>query len=208
MYAPVPYQRRFATGLFATLAVLAALGWPIFKGWARALTERLEIPPERRAMAARRLTVYPLLILGFTSTSFLFAATCASSVSNGPVPMYALDRDTYQLGEWLAQNTGPTDVLLGAYDTGNILSGMIPGRVVLGNAGITPRAREKYRTIQALYKGELDREAMTSFLDANRVTYVIVGEVERALGPYDPGADLGMPVAARVGSAVAYRLVR
>jgi hypothetical protein len=78
--------------------------------------------------------------------------------------------------------------------------------VVVGNAGVTPNLKEKNRTIEALYKGKLSPEETRDFLRANRVTYLVVGGEERKLGDNDPGAQLGLPVALRQGSAVAYRV--
>jgi hypothetical protein len=43
-------------------------------------------------------------------------------------------------------------------------------------------------------------------LQRHRVTYLLVGERERVLGPRDPGQDLGFPVVHRVGSATVYRV--
>jgi hypothetical protein len=206
MYAPVPYQRRFAVGLFAALAVLSALAWPLVQQSALALADRLGAGPRQRRHVARRLTVYPLMIFGFTSTLFVFLGITASAMTNSPVPIYFVDRDTYQLGQWLADRTGPDDVVAAAYETGNVLSGMLPGRVVVGNVGITPHGKEKYYRLEAMFRGDLSGEETRAFLRANRVTYLVVGPEERKLGPNDPGVQLGLPIALRIGNAIAYRL--
>jgi hypothetical protein len=208
MYAPVPYQRRFAVGLFAALAVLAALGWPLVQQGALSLANRWNTGARQRRHAVRRLTVYPLIIFGFTSTAFVFLGITASAMANSPVPIYFVDRDSHQLGKWLAARTGPDDVVAAAYETGNVLSGMLPGRVVVGNVGITPQGLEKHRKLEAMFRGELSADETRSFLHANRVTYLVVGGEERKLGPNDPGAQLEMAIALRVGNAIAYRFER
>jgi hypothetical protein len=208
MYAPVAYQRRFAVGLFAALAVLSALGWPLVQQAALALSDRLGASARARRHVARRLTVYPLIIFGFTSTAFVFLGITASAMANSPVPIYFVDRDTHQLGKWLAARTGPDDVVAAAYETGNVLSGMLPGRVVVGNVGITPQGREKHQKLEEMFRGELSAEETRAFLRANRVTYLVVGGEERKLGPNDPGAQLGLPIALRIGNAIAYRVDR
>jgi hypothetical protein len=205
MYFPVPYQRRFAFGLQPVLAVLAAVGWPLGQQLARALAARLGLPEALQPSAARRLTMYPLLTLGFTATLASYLAVTVSAASNQPVPIYMVDRDTYALGTWIAERSGPDDVVAGSFNTGNALAGLLPGRVVLGYDVATLHAREKRLTLEAIYRGELSTEEIRAFLAANRVSYLVVGPEERKLGPEDPGARLGLPEAARVGEAIAYR---
>lgn len=206
IYLPVSFQRRFAVGLVPALATLAALGWPLLHQGALRLADRLGAGPATRRRVARRLIVYPLVILGFTATAFVYLGIVMSAATNAPIPFYFVDRDTYTLGTYLAARSGPDDVVLGAYETGNVLAGMLPGRVVLGNIGVTPRAREKGEAIRALYAGELTAEQARAFLRASGATFLIVGEQERKLGPHDPGASLGLPLVLRVGNALAYRV--
>jgi hypothetical protein len=206
MYVPVPYQRRFAVGLSPALAVFAALGWPLVQGAALALTARLGVAPNRQRLTAQRLTVYPLLIFGFTATTFVTGGIMVSAIENSPIRLYFVDRDTYQVGRWLEERSGPDDVVVGSYETGNVLGGMLPGRVVLGNMGVTPNGKEKNERIQAMYRGELSPDDTRAFLRANRVSYLIVSNQEREIGSHDPGAALGFPIARQVGSTTAYRV--
>ncbi len=206
IYIPVPYQRRFAVGLVPTLAVFSVIGWPLVQRGALALAERWGTPPARRPHVVRRLTVFPLILFGFTSTLFVSLGIMVSAMNNAPIPLYFVDRATFQLGELLAARTGPDDVVLTAYASGNVYAGLLPGRVVVGNIGVTPRGQEKLDTIQQIYRGELSPEETRAFLQANRVTYLIVGEQERKAGTNDPGAQLGFPVVLRSGDAVAYRV--
>src|SRR5439155_11687709 len=107
---------------------------------------------------------------------------------------------------WIAQHTGPDDVTASSFTTGNALAGVVPGRVLIGYAAATLDFRTKYETIGALYRGELEVPRAQEFLRENRVSYLVVGPEERKLGSHDPGAQLGLPEAVRVGSAVAYRV--
>lgn len=206
MYAPVPYQRRFAFGLHPALVVLGVVGWPTWQSWVLRVIGGWRLPPPARTFMGRRLAIYPLLLLGFADVLMAYAALCLSVVTNRPLPVYTVDRDTYSAGQWLAQQSGPEDVVLASFTTGNVLGGMVPGRVVAGYEVATLNATEKRAAIDALYRGELSGDRLRSFLAANRVSYVLVGSEERKLGLYDPGADLGLPVATRSGSTVLYRV--
>lgn len=208
MYVPVPYQRRFALGLHPALAVLAALGYPRARLGAEALLARLGLGPSFRAGVARRVVNYAVVILAFTPTLFVYLAITSSAATNNPIPLYTVDRETYAVGEQLAMLMGPDDVLAGSLSTGNALAGLVPGRVLLGQEGVTPRVRAKRAAIEELFRGTLSTEEIRGYLAANRVSFLVVGPEERKLGPNDPGEQLGLPVAARVGNAVAYAVTR
>jgi hypothetical protein len=76
--------------------------------------------------------------------------------------------------------------------------------VVLGRKAGTIRYPEKLAAVEAMYRGQLATEALRGFLRENRVSYLLVGPQERRIGDSDPGAQLGLPVAMRIGQAVAY----
>lgn len=205
MWAPVPYQRRFAFGLQPALAVLAAVGWPVWCDWVARAIQRLQ-PTKHRPALARRLALYLLLLFGFTDVLVAYLAVLSSATLNQPVPVYGMDRDTYGVGQWIAQRGGPDDVVLCAPATGNMLAGELPGRVAAAISTATLRMREKGATIRAMYRGELPEGDVRTFLAQNRVSYLLVGDEERKLGDHDPGAALHLPIAVRIGSATAYRV--
>lgn len=205
IYLPVPYQRRFALGVQPALAALAALGWPVAVSGAAALLTRLGIPDRLGLGIARRALGYSLVPLAFTTVLAGYFVVVSSAVSNQPLPFYVVDRDTYAVDEWIAQHSGPDDVTLGSFETGAALGGMTPGRVYAGHVGVTIRAAEKQARIASLYSGDMSPDEARAFLEANRVTYIVMGPEERKLGDTDPGEQLGLPIAVRIGNAVAYR---
>lgn len=150
MYLPVPYQRRFAFGLQPALAALAALGWPYVRpGLTRALG-RIRVPERRRAGVARRLAHYPLILLAFVTPLSAFLVIVAAAATNAPLTLYLLDRDSYAVGEQIAAHLGPDEVVAGSFNTGNILAGIVPGRVLLGYEVATLDATGKKQALAAL----------------------------------------------------------
>jgi hypothetical protein len=89
--------------------------------------------------------------------------------------------------------------------TGNVLAGMLSGRVVAGHP-VAVQYERKVATLTALYQGQLTEQEIKNFLRANRASYVLEGPEERALGSMDPGEQLHLPVVMRVGDAVAYAI--
>jgi hypothetical protein len=206
MYIPLPFQHRFAFGLPIALAMLAARGWPIVIEGARSLPARLGARSTIAAVAAHRVALYVLAILAFGTSATALAVLCRSAVVNEPIWLYAIDRDTYEAGLWLAENTGPDDVVAASFETGNYLGGIIPGRALMGNLTATLRPAEKHSAMEALLQGRLEPEQARRFLREHRVSYLLVGEGERALGLLDPGPALGLPAVHRTGAATIYRV--
>jgi hypothetical protein len=204
MYLPVPYQRRFAFGLQPALSALAALGWPYVRPGLARLLGRMRVPERARAGTARRLAHYPLILLAFVTPLSAFLVIVAAAATNAPLTLYLLDRDSYAVGEQIAAHLGPDDVVAGSFNTGNVLAGIVPGRVLLGYEVATLDAKGKRQTLSALYRGELPPDEARAFLEVNRVAYLVVGPEERKVGTADPGQLLGLPVAFAVGETVAY----
>jgi len=203
MYLPLAYQHRLAFGLQPAMAVLAAVGWPTAHDALRRFSTRWLRARRSLATAAANVSlIVPALSLPLT----VYGALAISAATNRPIHLYGIDRNTYAVGEWLAANTGPDDVTIGAVTTGDVLSGILPGRVALARRAGTIDFASKERNMEAMYQGELSNDSLLRFLRANRVSYIIVGPEERQIGLNDPGSQLGLPIAARDGSAVAYRL--
>jgi hypothetical protein len=208
IYAPLPFQYRLAFGLPVALAVFAAHGWPMTINAARALGERLSPGSRLLPLVTSRIALYSLVLLAFSTCSTMVAAMTKSAATDQPIGLYAVDRDTHAAGRWLAEHTGRDDVIGCSWETGNFIGGQLVGRAIVGNLTATYRGAEKYETLVAIYRGEMSPERARAFFDANRVTYLLVGQGERLLGPHDPGQALGLPVVYEVGSARVYRYAR
>jgi hypothetical protein len=208
LYLPVPYQRRFAFGAQPALAAFAALGWPLARSGLVALFGRLGLSNRSSETSARRVLGYSLVPAAFTTALAAYFVVLSSAVTNDPLPMYSVDRDTYSLSLWLARHSAPEDVHLGSIATGASVGSVVPGRVYLGHAGVTVHGSEKLSQVAALYGGQMSADEARAFLATNGVAYVLLGPNERKLGSWDPGEQLGLEVANREGSAVAYRTGR
>jgi hypothetical protein len=205
IYAPLPFQYRLAFGLPVGLAIFAAHGWPITVEAARTLGARLRPGSRLLPLVTGRLALYALALLAFSTCSTMLAALTKSAVQDEPISLYAVDRDTYTAGRWLAEHTGVDDVIASSWETGNFIGGQVIGRAIVGNLTATYRGAEKYEMLQAIYQGKTAADAVRMFFRENRVSYVLVGQGERDMGPVDPGQLLGLPLAFETGGARVYR---
>src|SRR5437868_1613894 len=106
MYAPVPYQRRFALGLQPALALLTAIGVPLVQQWCGKALARGLLSAEAASFLGRRLVRYALLLLAFAPGFFVYLVIVFSAASRSADALYSVDRDTYALGEWIATRSG------------------------------------------------------------------------------------------------------
>jgi hypothetical protein len=161
MYAPVPFQRRLGFGLMPLLAVLTTytLAWiataqPRWRGLATALT----------------------LVAALSTPLFFFGGMIASALTNGPIAVYRAPDDLAAARSWLAANTGPSDVVLGSWDTMNYLAGAIPGRTAGGHPVATLATGERHREADSLFQSP--EAQLTAILHEHARYLVVSGAAE------------------------------
>ena len=176
MYAPVPYQRRFALGVQPGLAVLAAVGLYQMNRWLR----------ERRVGAIRRRLANYAVIVAATSTSLLvYLSVLMSAVTNTPAEVYLWTRPEAAAAEWLGEHSGAHDVVLAATEYANPMAGVIDGRVVHGHIVATLHSDDKEAMLQRFFSSDASADERTDILQQSHATFVALGPRERALGATD-----------------------
>jgi hypothetical protein len=187
-YAPVEFQRRLPEGGWVAVCALAALGL---------------IGLRTQPLTARRFGL-GLLSLGLVSTVLMLIATTRVALRGLP-PVFR-DADQVAGFEWLAENADPGSVVLTSYETGNALPAWAPVFVLIGHgpesAGLSqlePRVRAYYASSGSDPEGE-------ALLREFGVSYVFVGEAERAWGFTEASAPLTLSEACRRGDIVIYEV--
>jgi hypothetical protein len=176
MYAPVPYQRRFAFGVQPALAVLAAVGLFELQGW----------------MAARqfgrwgiRLVNYTIVVAALSTSILVYLALLSSAMTNKPAEVYLWSHAEATAAEWIASHSSPDDVVLASTEFANPLAGVIDGRVVHGHIVATLHSDEKSAWVQTFFANDTAREERSRILAESGATLVAFGPRERALGATD-----------------------
>ncbi|HTG13995.1 MAG TPA: hypothetical protein VK747_01885 [Blastocatellia bacterium] len=172
LYAPVAYQRRFVEGLQLPLCVAASAA--VF--W---LMKRLRLPRRARSLAVFALVASASL----TNAGFIVSQLVERGHASGANdPRRYLPSDLAEALNWLSENGEIDAVIFSSYLTGNIAPSMTGLRVYLGHYGQTLRSGEKGGQVTLFYRGELADDATRELFTENRVSYVIYGPFERAMG--------------------------
>src|SRR5207248_575331 len=176
MYAPVPYQRRFAFGVQPALAVLAAIGLLELNAWM--LVRRI-------ARWRLRLVNYLVIVAALSTSILVYLALLASAVSDKPTEVYLWSHAEAAAGSWLRANSAAQDVVLASTEFANPLAGVIDGRVVHGHIVATLRSDDKQALVQAFFSADATSAQRSQLLNESAATIVAFGPRERALGASD-----------------------
>jgi len=176
LYAPVPYQRRFAFGVQPALAVLAAVGLVELQAWMR-----------RRALRAwpRRLINYAVIVAALSTSVLVYFALLASAATDKPAEVYLWSRPEAAAATWLGAHSGAADVVLASTEFANPLVGVIDGRVVHGHIVATLHSDEKKAQVGRFYGAATSETDRSEILRRTGATVVAFGPQERALGATD-----------------------
>lgn len=176
MYLPVGVQRRFAFGLQPMLALVAAFALPPL--W------RFISAPRPRPWTLARPILILLLFQALVGSSAVLAAVAVSQALDAGTPGPGLVRQDFYpaslrpAARWLAEQSGPEDVVLAQPKTGNYLVREIAGRVYVGHWSATVDYEQKRREVAWFFAGPLDPERQ-AFLAARGIRYVVLGPIER-----------------------------
>jgi hypothetical protein len=186
--APLNAQRRFVEGIHVALAILASAGLVhSVLPWlerTRAFSW-LATLPGYSVVGLRRLTIASLLFLMSISNFYILASTSITASIQPIYPLFRLRSETDAV-DWLRSNTARSDIVLGAYETGNLIAARAGNHVVLGHWAETADWAEKVKEIDEFYRGSLSQDSQSDFLARYKVSYVFFGPRERAEGAFDP----------------------
>jgi hypothetical protein len=173
MYAPVPYQRRFAFGVQPALSVLAALGLLELHAWMAA---------RRVARWKVRAVNYSLVVAGLSTSVLVYLALLSSAMTNKPAEVYLWSRAEATAANWVSVHSTADDVVLASTEFANPLAGVIDGRVVHGHIVATLHSDEKSALVHEFFSSDTSPEQRSSILAQSGATLVAFGPRERALG--------------------------
>jgi hypothetical protein len=191
VYAPLNPQRRFVEGVQVPLAILAAVGLcEVVLPWLSQTREfrALASLPRYSVAGIESLLIVAFLLFSSLSNVYIIASVSVTAAFQQPFPLFR-SHDEITAVDWLRANTARSDVILGAYETGNYIAAHAGNRVVVGHWAETVDWQRKFNEVGAFY-GTLSGNALhRGLLKRYGVQYVWFGATEHELGEYDPAAS-------------------
>lgn len=179
-YLPIASQGRLIIGWNVPLALLA--GYAVGAG----LLPRLAAAPPTLARFRPLLVTALCLLLSLSCLAYLGVGV--DRVLKGAFPGY-FSADRAEAMEWLGVNTDPQDVVLSSVLSGMFIPPYAGNRVVQGHWAETFDAERKKREVEEIFSSSTGPDRREALLEAFGVRYLIFGQWERELGPYDPAED-------------------
>ncbi|MBN1937825.1 MAG: hypothetical protein JW934_24435 [Anaerolineae bacterium] len=204
LWAPVPFQWRLANGWHFALALLAARG--LVRGVLPWMTQGDRFVWLRRSSSNPSATLRRvILILSVPSTLMVVLIGVRIALTERGFPYYFPDAELTAMDDLSGQLTFD-DVVLGAYQTGNVLPAHALCRVVAGQQFTTLDPQAKLTDVARFFRAETPDEQRRTILEQYGVTVVYYGIWERTLGGFAPGQFDGLIELARSGDTVLYRV--
>ena len=168
LLAPLPQSERLLSGWSVPLAILAA-----------GVLGRMGRQAARRWAVALALSNVVLALL------YLMVAVAGSN------PAYYEPAGEAAAVAWLAVHAGPDDVVMASAGSGNLIVSAARCRVVVGQNFETFNWGQAQRDVLRYYARSTPAAERMTILHRNRVTLVLAGSYEHALGPFTPPAGHG-----------------
>jgi hypothetical protein len=189
IYAPVPFQRRYAFGLHLVVAILAG------KGIVEGLLPRLQARRRRPAARIFALATFPTSLAVMT----LFTA---GALTHSPVLF--LTNGESQAMQWIREAGHDGAVVLSSPELGVILPAVTDQRAVCGNAFTTPDAALVEARVRGFFSPEASHQERRGALEDWGAAYVLLGPRERDLGIEHLTPGDGVRAWLRFGDTILY----
>ncbi len=164
LVAPLPQTERLLSGWSVALAVLGAL------------TVRRLHP---------RAVVRVVAVLGCSNV--MLALLYLAVTVHGANPAYYAPLSEARAARWLAAHSGPNDVVMASAGSGNLIVSVAACHVVVGQNFETFDWAAAQRDVLRFYDATTTVAARAAIVRRQRVTLVMDGPYEDALGRYAPG---------------------
>ncbi|MDH5506801.1 MAG: hypothetical protein OEZ02_06235 [Anaerolineae bacterium] len=168
LYVPFSLQRRFFSGFYVPIALLAAWGVQQIAG---------------QKMRRFRLLVIVLFILALP-TNLLVVGAAVFGAQQHDLGIYLTTGEAQALS-WINHHVEQDAVVLAAPDTGLFIPAHSRARVLYGHPFETVDAAAQEAAVTGFFSGALSPSQAAAFLTENHIAYIFVGPREQALGSLD-----------------------
>ncbi|MCP4421051.1 MAG: hypothetical protein GY805_30945, partial [Chloroflexi bacterium] len=135
LYSPLNAQRRFIQGVHVPLALLAAAGFvqivlPLWQN--SSLWQKIVAHPRYETAKLSRFIIILFLISMSFSNLYLWVDVTRIATVTQP-DLFFRPADEVKATNWLRENIGDSSIILGSYQTGNLVAAQTGQQVMLGH---------------------------------------------------------------------------
>ena len=207
VYAPLGPQRRFVQGVHVACAILATSGL-IFvilprlqrtKAWLSLLKN-----PRYSSQKLSRFLV--ILFLMFMSLSNFILLADVSRVAGLTQPdLFFRATSEVEMSKWLHEND-PNAIILGEYQTGNLVAATAGNPVMLGHWAETVDFDNKVTAVSQFFSSTTADDWRQALLSQFNIAYVWYGPREQELGDFDPATAVYLTPVHQIDTITLYAI--
>lgn len=188
IYAPLGPQRRFIQGVHVAFAILAAAGLvevALPRLQQTRFWQRLVANPRYTTPKLSRFIVALFLLWMSLSNILLLADVSRIAALTQPDPFFR-PADELAAVEWLRAQEDGRAVILGDYQTGNLVAAYTGHPVMLGHWAETAEYEGKVTAVAQFFDAATPDTQRQTLLQQFNVRYLWFGPREQALGQFQP----------------------
>lgn len=190
LYSPLNAQRRFIQGVHVPLAVLAAVGFVqvVLPRWQNGRLWQKIITHPRYETAKLRRFVIMIFLLGMSlSNLYLWLDVTRIAAFTQP-DLFFRPAAEIEAINWLRENAEDTAVVLGSYQTGNLIAAQAGQRVMLGHWAETVDFVGKETAVNQFFQPETNHAWRQNLIAEYGIDIIWYGPREEELGNFDPAS--------------------
>ncbi|HRQ36484.1 MAG TPA: hypothetical protein PLD25_01035 [Chloroflexota bacterium] len=190
IYAPLGPQRRFIQGVHVAFAILSAAGLVevlLPRLQQTRVWQRVIANPRYTTPKLNRFIVALFLLLMSLSNILLLADVSRIAALTQPDPLFR-PADELAAVEWLRVQEDNRAVVLGDYQTGNLVAAYTGHPVMLGHWAETADYEGKVTAVAQFFDAATPDAQRQALLHQFNVRYLWFGPREQALGDFQPDA--------------------
>jgi len=147
--------------------------------------QKLIARPRYETAKLRRFVIMLFLLFMSFSNIYLWLDVTRIAALTQPDPFFRPAAEVAAV-DWLRENTPGTAVILGSYQTGNLVAARTGQRVMLGHWAETVDFADKEAIVNQFFDSSTSDAWRQEELNKFRVDYVWFGPREQAVGDFDP----------------------
>ncbi|MCB9009656.1 MAG: hypothetical protein H6656_20215 [Ardenticatenaceae bacterium] len=188
LYSPLLPQRRFIQGVHVPLAVLAAAGFVqiVLPRWQNGRFWQKVVAHPRYTTPKLRRFVIMIFLLGMSLSNIYLWLDVSRIAALTQPDLFFRPAVEMEAINWLRESGVQTAVVLGSYETGNLVAAQAGQRVMLGHWAETVDFAGKETAVTQFFTAETDNAWRQNLLREFGIDYVWFGPREKELGGFDP----------------------
>ncbi|WP_420631470.1 hypothetical protein [Candidatus Leptofilum sp.] len=188
LYSPLNPQRRFIQGVHVPLAVLAAAGFVrvVLPRWQNGRLWQKIITYPRYETAKLRRFIIAVFLLGMSLSNIYLWLDVSRIAAFTQADLFFRPAAEIETVNWLRENGEGTAVVLGSYQTGNLVAAQTGQRVMLGHWAETVDFVGKETAVNQFFNASTSDTWRQNLLHEFGIDTIWYGPCEQELGDFAP----------------------